>query len=225
MGNVGRLPVKRVVVGLVILVAAVAGSSGPHAATLVFAHRGDTSAAPENTVDAIAAAVPWADGVEFDIWLAADGTFRLRHDPLPDAYEALPTLDAAIGAAGDLLLDIDLKDDRAIAAEALGAWIAANRIGERTSVNVKSIEAARILVRLVPQITIEAQPEWVPTAVSAPEVQIVVIWGENWRDVLNERPPSQVGLFVNSIHEPGLSRYAEAVAAGIFKYYADGPPR
>ena len=61
-------------------------------------------------------------------------------------------------------------------------------------------------------------------ALTAPEVDLVAVWGDDWRHALEARPRSEIVLFVNSIHEPGLSRWAEAVAAGIARYEADGPP-
>ncbi len=191
---------------------------------LIFAHRGDTTAAPENTVAAIRAATTWADGVEFDVHLAPDGTWRLSHDELPAAWQTLPTISDAVAAAGDLLLEIDLKDFTDDAHRRLAEWIAAAGIAGRTTVNVKSLSGARILASVVPAASIEAQPEWVPEAATAADIDSVAVWGSDWRAILSLRPASQVTLFVNSIHEPGITRWAEAVEERIGRYMADGPP-
>ena len=147
----------------------------------------------------IAAAVEWADGIEVDLWLAADETFRLHHDRLPTDYRDLPNLEEAVAAAGPLPLDLDPKDHRLEAHDRLGRWIAERGIAGRTTVNVKSIDSARAIGRIAPDVIVEAQPDWVPTATTAPEIELVLVWGEDWQSVLAERPPSQVALFVNSI--------------------------
>jgi hypothetical protein len=215
------------ILGLALIAAfclPIAGSVRLAPRPLVFAHHGDTTVAPENTVAAIGAATEWADGVEFDVRWAPDGTWRLAHDPLPPSWWSLPQLPEAVAAAGDLLIDIDLKEPSDAAHRRLAEWIAAAGIAKRTTVNVKSLSGARIVASIVPSATIEAQPDWVPEAFVAPEVEVVTVWGDDWRSVLGSRPPAEVAIFVNSIHEPGLNRWAEALAAGIARYYADGPP-
>jgi hypothetical protein len=191
----------------------------------IYAHRGDTSHAPENTVESISAALAWADGIEVDLWLARDDTFRLHHDRLPPHYRDLPTLEEAVAAAGTLPLDLDLKDHRLEAHERLGQWIVESGIAGRTTVNVKSIDGARAIARIAPDVIVEAQPDWVPTATTAPEIELVLVWGDDWHTVLEVRPPSEVALFVNSIHEPGTSRWLEAREAGIARYFSSTPPR
>jgi hypothetical protein len=162
--------------------------------------------------------------VEFDVQWAPDGTWRLSHDALPPSWRSLPQLPEAVAAAGPLLIDIDLKEPSNAAHRRLAEWIAAAGIADRTTVNVKSRSGARIVTAIVPGVTIEAQPDWVPDAFVAPEADIVTVWGDDWRSVLASRPPAEVALLVNSIREPGLDRWAEAIAAGIARYYADGPP-
>jgi hypothetical protein len=129
-----------------------------------------------------------------------------------------------VAAAGDLLLDIDLKEPSNAAHRRLAEWIAAAGIADHTTVNVKSLSGARLVASIAPGTTIEAQPDWVPEAVTAPEVDIVTVWGDDWRAILDTRPAAEVELFVNSIAEPGLDRWAEALASGIGRYLADGPP-
>jgi glycerophosphoryl diester phosphodiesterase len=218
---------RHLAIGLAaILGLALGGAGGEPRPTLplVFAHRGDTSVAPENTVAAIHAATTWADGVEFDVHLALDGTWRLAHDELPRTWRSLPTISEAVAAAGNLLLEIDLKESSDDAHRRLGEWIAAAGIAERTTVNVKSLSGARIIDAIVPGVAIEAQPEWVPEAATAREIDRVAVWGADWLAILEVRPASEVTLFVSSIHEPGITRWAEAVHERIGRYMADGPP-
>ena len=61
----------------------------------VFAHRGDTSSAAENTIGAFLAAVrAGADGVELDVRRSADGALIVHHDA------AVP----GVGPVSDLLV-------------------------------------------------------------------------------------------------------------------------
>jgi glycerophosphoryl diester phosphodiesterase len=98
---------------------------------LVLGHRGDPRRAPENTVEALLAAlaVPGCDGVEFDVRAARGGTPVLAHDPTlrrvhdrRDRVDALST--AALAAAGvptlrealetlprRAFVDVELKED------------------------------------------------------------------------------------------------------------------
>lgn len=59
---------------------------------LRLAHRGDTRAAPENTVGALLAAmdVPGCDGVEFDVRLSMDGVPVLLHDKTLERVQGRP---------------------------------------------------------------------------------------------------------------------------------------
>ena len=209
---------------VMVLVAGASCSARTAPRSLVFAHRGDTSAASENSLAAIRAATGWADGVEFDVHWAPDGTWRLFHDDLPREWRSLPQLAEAVAAAVDLLIDIDLKEPSNAAHRRLAEWIATAGIANRTTVNVKSLVGARLVTSIAPGTTIEAQPDWVPEAVTAPEVDIVAVWGDDWRVVLDTRPAAEVALFVNSVAEPNVDRWAEALAAGIGRYLADGPP-
>ncbi len=67
---------------------------------VVFSHHGDTNQWPENSVEAIAAAVRLGPGgIEFDVQSSRDGTFWLLHDP---------TLDTNTTGTGSVR---DLRDD------------------------------------------------------------------------------------------------------------------
>ncbi|HEX9854465.1 MAG TPA: glycerophosphodiester phosphodiesterase family protein [Acidimicrobiia bacterium] len=96
---------------------------------LVFAHRGASALAPENTVAAFARAVEvGADGVELDVRLTRDGTMVVHHDAsiprfgiiadrtfddLRTAAPSVPTLEEAVAACADLVVNIELKNDPA----------------------------------------------------------------------------------------------------------------
>ena len=98
---------------------------------LRLAHRGDWRDHPENTIEALLAAVamPGCDGVEFDVRASADGVPVLLHDETlervqgrPDRVDALtadaceaagvPSLADALAAIGPKpFLDVELKGD------------------------------------------------------------------------------------------------------------------
>ena len=98
---------------------------------LRLAHRGDWRVAPENTLEALLAAmrIPGCDGVEFDVRLSADGIPVILHDETlarvqrrPGRADALvavqlaalavPPLAAVLAALPpDAFLDVELKGD------------------------------------------------------------------------------------------------------------------
>lgn len=66
---------------LTVVLCATIGSA-PAFATGACAHRGDTQAAPENTIPAFESAVKkGADQIEFDVQISKDGVLVLLHDP------------------------------------------------------------------------------------------------------------------------------------------------
>ncbi len=83
-------------------------------AMLVIAHRGASAAAIENSVAAFELAdAMGADGVELDVRLAPDGRLLVKHDPLPGdvaVLDSLPTLDDALVACGDMLVNVEIKN-------------------------------------------------------------------------------------------------------------------
>ncbi len=100
---------------------------------LIFAHRGASADAPENTLEAFRLAVKLgATGLETDAWLSADGAAVLDHDgtvrtglrrrpiaqlraaDLPPTVPTLVQLYEAVGC--DLELSVDVKDPAAAAA-------------------------------------------------------------------------------------------------------------
>lgn len=79
--------------------------------TLVVAHRGASSVAPENTLEAFTRAIELgADVVELDVRRNHDGGLVITHDPLPAPPEA-PTLEQVVElCAGRIALDVELKE-------------------------------------------------------------------------------------------------------------------
>lgn len=93
--------------------------------TLVLAHRGDTTSARENTIEAFLLAVErGADGVELDVRRTADGALVVHHDrEVPSvgriaehSVRELPGSVALLGAVLDVLQDVvvnvEIKHDR-----------------------------------------------------------------------------------------------------------------
>jgi glycerophosphoryl diester phosphodiesterase len=92
--------------------------------TVVYAHRGSTGPARENTIEAFAAARRrLADGVELDVRRCADGTLVVHHDavvPGAGSIDSLrpsdlpgwvPTLHDALAACTDLLVNVEVKSE------------------------------------------------------------------------------------------------------------------
>lgn len=133
----------------------------PHAEgrPLVLAHRGASAIAHENTIEAFrVAANAGADGVELDLRLTADDVMVVHHDPQIDGFGPIwsasfsdlraarphvPTLDDAYEACGQMLVNIEIKNDPAErgfdptyrVAELLAAWIAVNEAHNRVLVS------------------------------------------------------------------------------------------
>ncbi|MGA1699482.1 MAG: glycerophosphodiester phosphodiesterase, partial [Ilumatobacteraceae bacterium] len=93
--------------------------------THVMAHRGASKAAPANTIEAFALARRMgAHAVELDVRQCATGELVVHHDPvltdgriiahlgkhqLPDA---IPTLDEALDACGEMWVNVEIKNHR-----------------------------------------------------------------------------------------------------------------
>ena len=103
---------------------------------LVIAHRGDTAAAPENTLAAFAAAIDaGADGIELDVHPSRDGALAVHHDHY---------LDRTTSGAG-LVSDHTLAELRALDA---GAWFDEVFAGETIPTLEDVLSLAAGLVRL-----------------------------------------------------------------------------
>jgi glycerophosphoryl diester phosphodiesterase len=77
------------------------------------AHRGASSEAPENTLEAFAKAIELgADMIEFDVRRAPNGTLVISHDPVRMPSPHLPTLeDTLLATKGRIQLDVELKEE------------------------------------------------------------------------------------------------------------------
>jgi glycerophosphoryl diester phosphodiesterase len=114
------------------------------AGTLVVAHRGASSEAPENTVVAMRRAVEaGAQLVEFDVWQAADGTWVCLHDETLDR-----TTDAAkrLGKKGVKVHELPLARLRELDA---GAWKGAAFVGERMPTLAEALAAIGAAVPMI----------------------------------------------------------------------------
>lgn len=82
----------------------------------IFAHRGASRAAGDNTLEAFRLAVELgADGIELDVRRASDGRLLVCHDPLPSGPDQmkLPTLVEALDACSGIgVVNIEIKNSR-----------------------------------------------------------------------------------------------------------------
>ncbi|MEK6607428.1 MAG: glycerophosphodiester phosphodiesterase [Myxococcota bacterium] len=137
---------------------------------LVFGHRGAAAIATENTLASIrAAALAGADGVEIDVRPSRDGVAIVFHDRTlarlagrPEALRALgvdalravrvggepiPTLAEVLESTGDLLVNIEIKDDARLGDAAFAAHIVAvvRRCGAERRVLLSCFNPATLL--------------------------------------------------------------------------------
>ncbi len=78
----------------------------------IVAHRGASSEAPENTLEAFARAIEiGADMIEFDVRRASDGSLVISHDPIRRRGPRPPTLEETLRLTqGRIQLDVELKE-------------------------------------------------------------------------------------------------------------------
>ena len=137
---------------------------------LILAHRGASASARENTLEAFRLAVAQdADGIELDVRLTGDDVLVIHHDPSIDGVGDLvettfdrlrtaapwvPTLDEALSVTGDLLLDLEVKNDPAepdhdpdqVVARRVARWVEGHDLQRRavvTSLDPAAVDAAR----------------------------------------------------------------------------------
>ncbi|MDQ3782022.1 MAG: glycerophosphodiester phosphodiesterase, partial [Actinomycetota bacterium] len=137
---------------------------------LIIAHRGASASAPENSMAAFALAVAQdADGVEFDVRRTEDEVLVVHHDAVvgdlgpivATPFDVLrrqapwiPTIDEVFHVTGDLLLDLEIKNDPTQpdhdpdqgVAQRVAAWVVENRLHRRavvTSFDCGAIAAVR----------------------------------------------------------------------------------
>lgn len=96
--------------------------------TIISAHRGNSIAAPENTLSAFSAAKGFADRVEFDVYIAKDGELVVMHDSTVDRTTNGTGSIASLNYAGQ----IDALD--------AGSWFSPQFAGEKVPTMRQSIE-------------------------------------------------------------------------------------
>jgi glycerophosphoryl diester phosphodiesterase len=126
---------------------------------LVLGHRGASAYAGDNTLEAFRlAVVQGADGIETDIRLTTDGVMVLHHEPDEEGFGVfaehsfadvraalpeIPTIDEMLGATGDMLLNLEIKNDASqpdydphqTAAAAVVAWVDDHDLHDRVVVS------------------------------------------------------------------------------------------
>ncbi len=138
---------------------------------LVFGHRGASAHAGDNTIEAFEIAVAHgADGVELDVRFTADGAVMLNHDAdvgemgpliyhdqatIRDKHPEIPTLDEALDALGDLVINVEIKNSPMDAdydpthemAAVVARWVTQHDLHDRvvvSSFNPDTVAAARL---------------------------------------------------------------------------------
>lgn len=174
---------------------------------LIYAHRGASAHAPENTLEAfLLAREEGADGVELDAMVCGSGEVVVCHDPWLDRLAGrslcvnatpltaleevdvarhftawrrparIPTLDEVLEALPDLLVNIELKEERwtdqGLARKVAGI-VARHRAEERVTISsFNALELARIRAyapRLPAGYLFEAgDPTWRRSSLPAP---------------------------------------------------------
>lgn len=137
---------------------------------LVLGHRGASAHAADNSIEAFELALAHgADGVELDVRFTADEVVVLHHDAdvgemgplvyhefdtIRRTHPELPTLDEALEALGDLIVNVEIKNspmdadfdsDHRMAA-VVARWVARHGIHDRivvTSFNPDTVAAVR----------------------------------------------------------------------------------
>jgi glycerophosphoryl diester phosphodiesterase len=144
---------------------------------LVFAHRGGSALAPENTLAAFDNGLAHgADGLELDVRLSRDGVVVVHHDrtlerttsltgPLDQltadqlARGNVPTLDRVLERYRDTLLIVELKVNSAELAEAVVALVRKRDAVERACLGSFGMRALRAARALDPAIVTSAARE------------------------------------------------------------------
>ncbi|MGW1407203.1 glycerophosphodiester phosphodiesterase [Streptomyces sp. NPDC002403] len=108
---------------------------------LYSAHRGGAGEAPENSLEALRSSTPWADVLDLDTQVLADGTPVLMHDASVDRTTGRSGPVAAFGLAQWLQLRADPATWFAAASPALGVPTVAQVLDELGGVRVMTVEA------------------------------------------------------------------------------------
>lgn len=155
--------------------------------TLIFAHRGASRAARENTVEAFETAVEMgADGVELDVRRTLDDRLVVHHDAAladgriirqtaaADLPEHIPDFDAALAACGPLIVNVEIKnserepdfDPTEWVAYRVAAELAARPPAGRWLLSSFRFETVATFARLLPA----AKSAWLTTSCTAAEI-------------------------------------------------------
>lgn len=125
---------------------------------LVFAHRGASADAPENTLAAfLLAAEQGAEGIELDVRRTTDGQLLVVHDPIAGTradYPSQPTLDEVFATVGTRFacINVELKE-AGLEAEVLDS-IARHGVAEQVLFSSFLPETLRVCRQLSPEIPV-----------------------------------------------------------------------
>lgn len=228
---------------------------GVSSVPLILAHRGASASAPENTLSAYALAVAQdADGIELDVRTTADDVLVLHHDPgvkgvgnivdffyeeLREAAPHVPTLDEMLAVSGDLVLNIEIKNEEGepdhdpddAVAEAVVEWIDANRLHSRvilTSFNWSTTGRVRMLDERI--VTGQLLDRSMPVGDMLVEISAV---GHAWVAPHFSSLDGDAAALIDTAHKHGLSvvvwtlddvhRTAELAAAGLDAVITNDP--
>lgn len=137
----------------------------------IFAHRGASADAPENTLTAfLLAAEQGADGIELDVRLTDDQQLLVHHDPITGSradYPSHPTLDEVFATVGEkfICINVELKESGNGLEPLVLECIARHQIAERVLLssflpealhNCPGLPCARLFARTIP----DDWPEW-----------------------------------------------------------------
>ena len=223
---------------------------------MILAHRGASASAPDNTLTAYALAVAQdADGIEIDVRRTADGRLVLHHDAVVPGIGAIidldlddlrsraphvPTLDEMLAVAGDLLIDVEIKnnpnepdhDPNQGAADAVAAWIARHHLHRRVIVTSFDWAATARIAALDAGIT---TGQLLATGPLDDLIDAVARAGHSWvlpPDAALGRDPNQVianahalGLRIGTWTVDGTERLQTLAAAGIDAIVVNDPAR
>ena len=194
---------------------------------LVFAHRGDSAHAKENTIEAFSLARDaGADGIEFDVRLTSDNVMIVHHNDQVRGYGVLrrrrfaelreelpwiPTVDEVLEVAGDMFLNAEIKNEPGEAdhdpvhrtTRLIAEWAEQNDLTERlivTSFNGETADQMRFTDRSI-------GTGWVFHAKDNPEdyFRLMADRGHAWLVVHKRALKRNGAAFVGAAHRYGMA--------------------